>query len=259
MREYKVVSYNLKYDYDNSRKFQERKLVVAKQILSYNADIIGVQEANEGWMQGEHSLPKLLEGYDFVGVGREDGKMQGEFAAIFYKKEQFDLVDSGHFWFSETPEKVSFGWDAACIRICSFASFKNRENGEYFTHYNLHIDHEGPVSREKSIELLLEKVGKSQYPYIITGDFNFEEGCKTYCKLVNQSVMDGKYVAKETMDIATFNNFDLDRTEEHITIDFAFFKRDDFVILSYKVDNSYRYDNLPVSDHYPVIVEFKLK
>ena len=56
-------------------------------------------------------------------MGRDDGKTKGEYAAIFYDKQKLRLVDSGHFWLSETPEKPGPGWDAACTRICTWGLF----------------------------------------------------------------------------------------------------------------------------------------
>lgn len=57
-------------------------------------------------------MSSVLPEYSFIGVGRDDGKEQGEYSAIFYKRELFDVLDSGTFWLSPTPEKPSLGWDA---------------------------------------------------------------------------------------------------------------------------------------------------
>ena len=79
-------------------------------------DIFGTQEVLVDQLL---DLKKRLDGYDYIGVGRDDGKEMGEYAAIFYKKDQLRLLDSGNFWLSPTPEYASLGWDAACIRICT--------------------------------------------------------------------------------------------------------------------------------------------
>lgn len=68
-----------------------------------------------------------------IGVGRDDGAESGEHAAVFYKKERFEMMDSGNFWLSETPEKPSFGWDAQCRRICSWGKFREKNSGEIFS------------------------------------------------------------------------------------------------------------------------------
>ena len=50
-------------------------------------------------------LKKALPEYAFYGVGRDDGKQEGEFSGIFYRKCRFTKNDAGSFWLSETPEK----------------------------------------------------------------------------------------------------------------------------------------------------------
>jgi len=39
--------------------------------------------------------------YQFVGVGRDNGKEKGEFAPLFYNANQFTLLDSSTFWLSQ--------------------------------------------------------------------------------------------------------------------------------------------------------------
>jgi len=58
-------------------------------------------------------------------------KEKGEYAAIFYKKNQLSLLDSGNFWLSPTPERASLGWDAACIRICTWGKFQDKISDSY--------------------------------------------------------------------------------------------------------------------------------
>ena len=93
----------------------------------YHPDYFGVQEAVPQQMV---DIKTGLKDYDYVGVGRDDGKNQGEYSAIFYDTNKLEVLKSGTFWLSETPEKPSKGWDAAYNRICTYALFKqkNREN-----------------------------------------------------------------------------------------------------------------------------------
>jgi len=90
-----------------------------------------------------------LDGYDYIGVGRDDGKERGEYAAIFYKKDQLRLLDSGNFWLSPTPEHASLGWDAACIRICTWGKFQDKTSGKQFLFFNTHMDHVGVIARRE--------------------------------------------------------------------------------------------------------------
>ena len=99
-----------------------------------------------------------LKDYDFVGVGRDNGKNQGEYSAIFYDKNKLEVTKSGTFWLSETPEKPSKGWDAAYNRVCTYAFFKIKKTGKQFLAMNLHFDHVGDVARVNSAKLILEKI-----------------------------------------------------------------------------------------------------
>ena len=68
------------------------------------------------------------------------------------------------------------GWDAACVRMCTFVKFKLRENGKIFSVFNTQLDHEGPQSRDASVKLLWDKmsslVESEEEPIILMGDFN---------------------------------------------------------------------------------------
>ena len=42
--------------------------------------------------------------YEVLGVGRDDGQEKGEMTALYFKRERFQKLESGHFWLSETPD-----------------------------------------------------------------------------------------------------------------------------------------------------------
>ena len=121
-----MMSYNIKLDYpkEGENSWANRKPFFMAQIRFHMPDVLGVQEALPNQMG---DMSSVLPEYSFIGVGRDDGKEQGEYSAIFYKRELFDVLDSGTFWLSPTPEKPSLGWDAAYNRICTYALFKNKK------------------------------------------------------------------------------------------------------------------------------------
>lgn len=122
-----MVSYNIKYanENDGENSWSQRKDHLSNQIKFYEPDIFGVQEAVlEQLEYFEDKLPT----YKYVGVGRDDGKTKGEFSAIFYNSQRFELLEEDTFWLSETPERVSIGWDAAMERVCTYALFEDRES-----------------------------------------------------------------------------------------------------------------------------------
>lgn len=98
-----VMSYNIRYDNpeDSLNNWAYRKERAANVVRFYDADIVGTQEVLHNQLE---DLKLRLPDYAVVGVGREDGKEAGEYSALWYKKARFELLDSGTFWLSETPE-----------------------------------------------------------------------------------------------------------------------------------------------------------
>ena len=114
----RIMSFNIRCTNVGNDTWEDRIDIVTQSIIDGNPDSVGVQEATPEWME---TLNKTLgEKYNYVGVGRDDGDNEGEYSAIFYLKDKYNVVDSGTFWLSETPDEVSFGWDAACRRVCTW-------------------------------------------------------------------------------------------------------------------------------------------
>ncbi len=256
--QYRIVNYNLKYADPSSSTFKGRKELMVEQLLSYDADIITLQEANYGWMYEDDTLVSMLNGYSYVGVGREDGETQGEFVPIFYLSDVFEVIEEDTIWLSETPNEVSIGWDASTYRIMSSVTLQNKETGEKITVHNTHLDHEGGEARSQSIHLILETIGKGENPYFLVGDMNFPSFFSEYFAIVT-NMDDTKSIAKSSMKHGTLNYNTTNKLFHFLRIDYIFASKNDFVISSYRVDPSYVYMGQPISDHFPIIVDFTCK
>jgi endonuclease/exonuclease/phosphatase family metal-dependent hydrolase len=226
--------------------------IAAQTIAEYYPDSIGLQEATPEWMLW---LNNQLPEYDYVGVGRETGRYLGEFAAIFYLKDKYKVIDSGNFWISETPQVPSKGWDACCKRICTWAVFENMQTGERYAHINTHLDQKGVVARENGVNMILEKAASFDIPVVCTGDFNLRQNSELYTTLTAGVLQDTKFVAPDTMDHATFHDFSATVDPTKI-IDFIF-TNSSMTPLVYKVVTE-GIDGEPVSDHYPVYSDMVL-
>ncbi|HEX3019079.1 MAG TPA: endonuclease/exonuclease/phosphatase family protein [Chitinispirillaceae bacterium] len=171
------MSFNIRYgtarDGKNSWKFRRPYL---QAVLKDNApDIIATQEALRFQLD---EIAEDLNYYGEVGVGRENGKQSGEYAALLYNHSLFSVAESGTFWFSETPhEPGSCDWGNKSPRICTWAMFLEKKSSRGFYVFNVHLDHWSNKSREKSVKLLIEKIidRKKTFPVIIAGDFNAGE------------------------------------------------------------------------------------
>lgn len=137
----------------------------------YGVELMGVQEAPFHQLR---DITSMLDGYEYFGVGRDDGDTLGEYSAFLYRTARFQLQFTGTFWLSETPVKPSLGWDAACKRICTWAIFNDRHCGKTFAMFNTHFDHVGKDARRNSAKLLLNRITAiaGNLPVLITGDFN---------------------------------------------------------------------------------------
>lgn len=172
-----IMSFNIRYGTarDGRNSWKNRRELVCDIFRSHKPDIAGTQEALRFQLD---EIRADLGHFGEVGVGREDGKESGEYAAILYNSRKFKICDSGTFWFSEKPHKPgSKTWGSNHPRICTWALFKEKKTGLRFYVYNVHLDHKSQKSRQKSIEMLLERImnRKHKFPVLVTGDFNVNE------------------------------------------------------------------------------------
>jgi endonuclease/exonuclease/phosphatase family metal-dependent hydrolase len=169
----RIMTYNLRYDNpgDGADNWKFRKDYIFSMLKYQTPDVFCIQE---GLNNQVLDLAKALPTYAYSGVGRDDGKEAGEYSAGFYDKERFRAVDSGNFWLSATPDTPCLGWDAACIRICSWVKLADILSGKEVTVFNTHFDHVGKVARESSARLILERINtiSKGTPVLLTGDFN---------------------------------------------------------------------------------------
>lgn len=210
-----VASYNLRNANGNDslhgNGWGQRYPVIAKMVQYHDFDIFGTQEC---FLHQLKDMKEALSGYDYIGVGRDDGKTQGEHSAIFYRTDKFDIIEKGDFWLSETPDVPSKGWDAVLPRICSWGHFKCKDTGFEFLFFNLHMDHIGKKARVESAYLVQEKMkelGKGKnLPAILTGDFNVDQTHQSYNAFVEKGVLCDSYEKCDFRYVTngTFNSFD---------------------------------------------------
>lgn len=276
-----VGTFNIRYknanDSLNGNVWSKRCQVICDQVNFMSPDIFGAQEVIYGQLQ---DFKKGLDGYDYIGIGRDDGERAGEHEAIFYKTDKVKLLDHGDFWLSETPEKPGLGWDAVCIRICTWGKFSMDETVFYY--FNLHMDHVGVVARREAAKLVVSKIREIAQgaPVILTGDFNVDQTNEIYTIFTQSGLLKDSYDAARIRfaENGTFNAF---KTEYYTTsrIDHVFVSPALNVEAYGVLTNSYwtpdeldetlkssdapqeiTFDNYVrrnPSDHYPVFVKLK--
>ena len=170
----KLASYNIRYAGGDrgANSWDNRKGPLAEYINELKPDVIGMQEA---LLVQVKFMKANLDGYAMVGVGRDDGKCDGEFSPVFYNREKFVLDSCGTFWLSETPETPGIkGWGANCVRICSWVRLIEIKSSKAFYVYNTHFDHVSQPAKDNSAKLIAERVNNrtDKDPVFLMGDFN---------------------------------------------------------------------------------------
>lgn len=237
----RIMSFNVRnVEYDRGR-------IVPQVIADYLPDSVGVQECEGIWFL---TLKSNLPSYGIVGVGRDAGlPLIGESTAILYRKDKYKLVDWGTFWLSETPDKVSMGWDAKYKRTCTWAILENKETKMQYAHVNTHLDNAGKEARTKGLQLVMDKAASFDMPVVVTGDFNFPKGSDLYKQLTSGNLTDSSVIAEVAdsgctshgyKDVVAGNPIDFVLVNERIT------EVKSYNIIRDKIDGKF------ISDHYPI-------
>ncbi|MBW2960877.1 endonuclease/exonuclease/phosphatase family protein [Mesonia aestuariivivens] len=250
-QEFTAMSYNIRYanENDGENSWSNRKSFLANQLKFYHPDIFGVQEA---LAEQVYYLEKQLPTYNRIGIGR-DGEEKGEFSAVFYDTTKFEMLSNNTFWLSETPDKISKGWDASLNRICTYVLLEDKESGAKIYFFNTHFDHQGDKARINSARLIVEKIKEintENYPVFLTGDFNLES-TSAPIQYVKSFLNDAAESSAEIKlgPSGTYNDFNFSKPVTH-RIDYVFYsdliKVNTYAVLSDNEGGRYASDHLPV-------------
>ena len=221
------ATFNIRLDtpVDSLNRWGYRMERAAQFIKDAQLDVVGTQEVLHSQFE---DLKRMLPEFEGVGVARDDGKTKGEYSSVFYRKDVFDALDSGTFWLSEYPDSVGLkGWDAACVRVATWAKLQHKETGKIVMAVNTHFDHVGVEARKQSALLIIRKIKEivGDRAAVLTGDFNVTDQSDAY-----QTITTNEFVLKDAHKIAekvsgvnyTFHNFTRQPLEKRSKIDFIF-------------------------------------
>lgn len=256
----RVMSYNVRYKntIDSINGWEYRRDEVAALIKYHQGDIVGLQEANPEQVR---DLEQRLEEYAWYGVPRVGGS-NGELTPVFFRKDRYSLLDSGTFWFSETPNvKESKSWDAMFPRIASWCKLKETTTGMEFFFFNTHFDHRGETAREKSAEIIRQQIDSiaGSHPVILTGDFNSQENSVAYQTIVENKGLKDALQISETPHygpVNTSSGFFVSEKPVMARIDYIFVNNKVKVLQHATITD--QQEGRYYSDHLPVIAEIQL-
>ena len=178
-----LMTFNVRYgtadDGENSWEF--RKDHVVETIENTAPAVLAIQEALVGQLK---YIDEHFPGYKKIGEHR-NGNTTGEFSGLLIDTSTLEILEEGQMWLSETPEKISKGWDAALQRTATWATVRRvGTSSPSFVLFSTHFDHHGKTARLESAKLIVEKArelsGEKQLPIAIMGDFNCTPGSEPF-------------------------------------------------------------------------------
>lgn len=257
----RAMTFNIRLDTaaDGANAWPHRSEMVAALIRHEAPDLLGTQEV---LLHQKLFLEAALPDYTFVGVGRDDGAQSGEFSPLAWRSERFEMLSSGTFWLSATPDVPGKGWDAAYPRVATWAVLRDRHSGMTIRAINTHFDHVGTLARANSARMIAGWIVSgpaADAPAIVMGDFNSLPESEPY-RILSSGARSGLADARRISRTppygppGTFTAFDINAAPE-APIDHIFVT-DGFAVERYAVVTQHWGGRLP-SDHYPVVVDIK--
>ena len=259
--ELRLMTYNIRLDLasDGPNSWPHRRDWVASQVRWLRPDLFGMQEVTPGQRM---DLAADLSNYRFIGGGREDGKEKGEASPIAFDPTKLELLSSGLFWLSPTPDVPSKGWDAAFNRVVIWARLRVRSSRQVVLAINTHWDHIGVVARQESARQMLrwmEANSKPCQPVLLFGDFNSDLDSEQMRLLTGSAIgLREARAASKTAPVGpagTFNGFKpgepVPKAIDHFLLGKSVEVRR-YLVLSQVIDGRWP------SDHFPVLVDDSL-
>lgn len=273
----RVMTFNIRYGTaaDGENHWERRREMVFDVIRTHRPDLVGTQEALRFQLD---QIREAVGGFGEVGAARDDGKQSGEYSSILYREDRFQVLESGTFWLSETPEVPgSRHWGNTLPRVCSWAKLADRRTGGTVWFYNTHLDHMSQRSRQRGLELIASRIAAlpADAAVILTGDFNAGEGNSAVRALLQEArpaqTQPAQDAGPATRRVKLVDTFRAVHPDEKVVGTFHGFKgsttgdKIDYVLVSPGIETleaailrDHRDQRYP-SDHYPVSARIRIR
>ena len=283
----KIMSFNVQTENGTQVRADIRMTMLRTLIDEYRPDSIGLQEVTTKWSEMMAAYC-FNQSYACVGEPRTKG---GEANLIYYRSDKFELVDSGTFWLSETPDVEGSALAGVNYpRICTWAHLRDKVTGKEYVHLNTHLDHNGNNDsstgkklREAQFTVILKFMQRfGDLPMVVTGDLNqgaltgegakyafyktvigdkafkLDDGTEAYSPLANTrfDAPDNMPEGQNASQTAYLDPANSKYNPAKEPIDYVLYTDASLTALSYRV-RLYDVGGLYLSDHLPVIAELK--
>ncbi len=262
----RIATYNIRSNGGSDTQDWDTRLESLDSLFQlYDFDIIGSQEPFQ--RQIDDLMDLYGDVYDYAGVktGSGSSSATSHINPVFYKKDRFTLLDSGVFWFSETPEiPASVSWSASQPRNCIWLKLYDQENELPLYIFNSHFDHQSTLARNNSASLLVARVDSIAGDDLVvcTGDFNTNQTTNAFDTLSSGILVDTHEIAQQIIndDYKTNHGYTLippavgSYRIDHILISRAYHPRT-VALWKCGIEN---FGGNWASDHYPVYIDLDL-
>ena len=284
----RLLQFNIQTENGNPAPFIVRSEMFRQLVDDLRPDVAGMQEVTVNW---RNWLDNYVFNDSYAGVG-EARTPGGEANPIYYRKDKYELADSGTIWLSDTPDLPGSAVENANYpRICTWALLKDRGTGKQFVYLNTHLDHNGDndsstanAVRKAQIGALIKFAQRfGDLPLFLSGDLNTRRTTSkgdTYAviKLLSGdsefvdsdgskyslALADARLTAPVTVDsehLATMTKY-YDKSSDKYEptrepIDYVFYAPRAITPLSYETFLISR-EGCEISDHLPVFTVFRI-
>ena len=266
METLRVMSFNMKRDLlpFGRHVWHKRAGQAAELIRRAAPDILGTQELTEGPLG---DMERLLPEYQWVGEGRGGGR-KGEYTAIFFRREKFQLMSQQTFWLSPTPEQPSRDWTTPFPRICTWCELQPVASPEKPVRvYTTHRDHISYFARVRGLRQILRRIsvryGEAPGPVILMGDFNATPQSRTLRRWIAADLRESAGLMRDSYWGILQRGDEVGRSYHGFTgktrgepIDYIFTSRD-LLLREVELRRDHPMEGFP-SDHYPVVAQVEL-
>ena len=257
----KSMFYNVKYDLNDKARDPN---AVVQTLIDASPDVLGTTEVTDAWLT---KLKASLDGYACYSGKKCKESADGEYNAIFYKKDKFDIVSSGTKWLSATPDRASMYSGARHYMVFNYAELCHKESGVKFMFIVAHFEpyrtsstnpdqivnpkaDDVRIAQAKQLRTFIET---QSLPVVLVGDFNDNPTAKSIKELLSKQVVSyamdiakkqvGKGGTLISNDYATRGSAIYD----YVFVTAKMISVARYEIIDNKVGNAYPSDHLPVT------------
>lgn len=241
---------------DGQNRWYLRRDAVFEVIQNRSPHLAGLQEVDP------FQLEEILEAFPTYGAiaHRRYGGIVGAYAPILFDGDRLEPAQSGDFWLSPDPDgRRARAWDAAVVRICTWAVFRDRTTGDRFAALNTHFDQRGSEARRHSARLVVERLSAlAHLPRIFMADLNANEESEPLKILIGAGMHDSfRTVCPDELPAFTYHRFRGTKSRGKLgKIDFILVD-DRWRVTGAEIVRDEFSGRLP-SDHYPLTAELLL-